>query len=67
MQCGEKRYNNKGVYAVLKPPDFESPSFHSFKDVERLQVWVRPSFNIYQFSLFCEIEKEGEEINNVEH
>ncbi|KAL6144541.1 hypothetical protein ACLB2K_055233 [Fragaria x ananassa] len=37
-QCGEKRYNNKGVYAVLKPPDFESPSFHSFKDVERLQT-----------------------------
>ncbi|KAL6134652.1 hypothetical protein ACLB2K_066880 [Fragaria x ananassa] len=37
-QCGEKRYNNKGVYAVLKPLDFESPSFHSFKDVERLQT-----------------------------
>ncbi|XP_062008680.1 serine/threonine-protein phosphatase 7-like isoform X1 [Rosa rugosa] len=37
-QCGEKRYNNKGVYAVLKPPNFESPSFHSFKDVGRPQA-----------------------------
>ncbi|XP_050383989.1 serine/threonine-protein phosphatase 7-like [Argentina anserina] len=37
-QCGETRYKNEGVYALLKPPNFESPSFHSFKDVERRQA-----------------------------
>ncbi|XP_015890694.3 serine/threonine-protein phosphatase 7 inactive homolog isoform X2 [Ziziphus jujuba] len=37
-QFGEKRYNNDGAYAVLKPPHFENPSFHSFKAVERPKV-----------------------------
>ncbi|XP_024027915.1 uncharacterized protein LOC21388598 [Morus notabilis] len=34
-QFGEPKYNNEGAYAVLKPPNFETPSFHSFKAVER--------------------------------
>ncbi|XP_010097546.2 serine/threonine-protein phosphatase 7 [Morus notabilis] len=41
-QFGEPKYNNEGAYAVLKPPNFETPSFHSFKAVERpksLVLW----------------------------
>ncbi|XP_059458086.1 serine/threonine-protein phosphatase 7-like isoform X2 [Corylus avellana] len=34
-QFGRKLYTNEGAYAVLKSPNFESPSFHSFKAVER--------------------------------
>ncbi|EXB68906.1 Serine/threonine-protein phosphatase 7 [Morus notabilis] len=37
-QFGEPKYNNEGAYAVLKPPNFETPSFHSFKAVERPKV-----------------------------
>ncbi|KHN30064.1 serine/threonine-protein phosphatase 7-like isoform X1 [Glycine soja] len=37
-QFGKRRYNNKGAYAVLKSPDFASPSFHSFKAAERPMV-----------------------------
>ncbi|QCE09074.1 serine/threonine-protein phosphatase 7-like isoform X1 [Vigna unguiculata] len=35
---GKRRCNNKGAYAVLKSPDFASPSFHSFKGTERPMV-----------------------------
>nr|KYP58399.1 Serine/threonine protein phosphatase 7 [Cajanus cajan] len=34
-QFGKTIYNNKWAYAVLKSPDFGSPSFHSFKAAER--------------------------------
>uniref|UniRef100_A0A2N9HCA4 Serine/threonine-protein phosphatase n=1 Tax=Fagus sylvatica TaxID=28930 RepID=A0A2N9HCA4_FAGSY len=34
-QFGRKMFTNEGAYAVLKSPNFESPSFHSFKAVER--------------------------------
>ncbi|PON96172.1 Serine/threonine-specific protein phosphatase/bis(5-nucleosyl)-tetraphosphatase [Trema orientale] len=37
-QFGETKYNNEGAYAVLKPPNFETPSFHSFKAVERPEI-----------------------------
>ncbi|XP_028774403.1 serine/threonine-protein phosphatase 7 isoform X2 [Neltuma alba] len=37
-QFGKRRYNNEGAYAILKSPDFESPSFHSFKSAERPKV-----------------------------
>ncbi|XP_062087708.1 uncharacterized protein LOC133794484 isoform X2 [Humulus lupulus] len=37
-QFGETKYNNEGAYAILKPPNFESPSFHSFKAIERPEV-----------------------------
>ncbi|RDX62247.1 Serine/threonine-protein phosphatase 7, partial [Mucuna pruriens] len=37
-QFGKRRYNNKGAYAVLKWPDFATPSFHSFKAAERPMV-----------------------------
>ncbi|BAT91727.1 hypothetical protein LR48_Vigan05g201200 [Vigna angularis] len=37
-QFGKRRCNNKGAYAVLKFPDFASPSFHSFKGTERPMV-----------------------------
>lgn len=34
-QFGRKTYTNEGAYAILKPPNFGSPSFHSFKAVDR--------------------------------
>ncbi|XP_020223394.1 serine/threonine-protein phosphatase 7 isoform X1 [Cajanus cajan] len=37
-QFGKTIYNNKWAYAVLKSPDFGSPSFHSFKAAERPMV-----------------------------
>ncbi|KAK7271983.1 hypothetical protein RJT34_28297 [Clitoria ternatea] len=37
-QFGQRRYNNKGAYAVLTSPDFAIPSFHSFKSAERPMV-----------------------------
>ncbi|KAK7335862.1 hypothetical protein VNO80_27963 [Phaseolus coccineus] len=37
-QFGKRRCNNKGAYAVLKSPDFASPSFQSFKGTERQMV-----------------------------
>ncbi|XP_061371074.1 serine/threonine-protein phosphatase 7-like [Gastrolobium bilobum] len=37
-QFGKRRYNNEGAYALLKWPNFESPSFHSFKSAERPMV-----------------------------
>ncbi|PON96174.1 Serine/threonine-specific protein phosphatase/bis(5-nucleosyl)-tetraphosphatase [Trema orientale] len=37
-QFGEINYKNDGAYAVLKPPNFESPSFHSFKAKERPKI-----------------------------
>lgn len=70
MQFGEKRYKNRGVYAVLKPPNFESPSFHSFKTLERPQVWSEQFITFVSFfSLFREREwrKHGHEINIREH
>ncbi|KAK7825745.1 serine/threonine-protein phosphatase 7 inactive like protein [Quercus suber] len=34
-QFGRKIFTNEGAYAVLQSPNFESPSFHSFKAVEK--------------------------------
>ncbi|KAF5452987.1 hypothetical protein F2P56_027935 [Juglans regia] len=34
-QFGRKMYSNEGAYAILRSPNFEIPSFHSFKAVER--------------------------------
>ncbi|KAJ7950449.1 Serine/threonine-protein phosphatase [Quillaja saponaria] len=33
FQATEHRYNNKGAYVVLKPPNFDIPEFHSFEAV----------------------------------
>lgn len=38
MQFGQKSYNNEGAYATLKYPDFETPSFHTFKAVDKPKV-----------------------------
>ncbi|KAK7402253.1 hypothetical protein VNO78_14372 [Psophocarpus tetragonolobus] len=46
-QFGKRRYNNKGAYAVLKSPDFASPSFHSFKAAERPMVDHYVDFDAY--------------------
>lgn len=46
LQFGKRRYNNKGAYAVLKSPDFASPSFHSFKAAERPMVMFSYLINI---------------------
>ncbi|XP_057458115.1 serine/threonine-protein phosphatase 7-like isoform X3 [Lotus japonicus] len=37
-QFGTRRFNNEGAYAILKSPDLASPTFHSFKSVERPTV-----------------------------
>ncbi|KAM1462210.1 hypothetical protein ACFXTH_046481 [Malus domestica] len=37
-QFDKKRYNNEGVYALLEPPNFQSPSFHSFMAAGRPKV-----------------------------
>lgn len=59
MQFGEKRYKNRGVYAVLKPPNFESPSFHSFKTLERPQVWSGQFITILVFFFPVSLERNG--------
>lgn len=33
LQATEDRYQNKGAYIVLEPPNFDTPSFHSFDAV----------------------------------
>ena len=40
MQFGRKIFANEGAYAVLQSPNFESPSFHSFKAVEKPKVSI---------------------------
>ncbi|OWM66512.1 serine/threonine-protein phosphatase 7 [Punica granatum] len=42
FQATEERYNNKGAYIVLEPPDFDNPEFHSFS-----AVTPRPKANPY--------------------
>ncbi|KAL4369147.1 hypothetical protein GQ457_05G005870 [Hibiscus cannabinus] len=42
FQATEERYKNKGAYVVLKPPDFDSPEFHSFE-----AITPRPKVNPY--------------------
>ncbi|XP_030490635.2 uncharacterized protein LOC115706989 isoform X2 [Cannabis sativa] len=42
-QFGETKYYNEGAFAILKPPNFERPSFHSFKAVERPEVHGQPT------------------------
>ncbi|CAI8612000.1 unnamed protein product [Vicia faba] len=44
-QFGEKRYNNEGAYAILKWPDFATPSFQSFKSAERPMVYPYLDFD----------------------
>lgn len=34
FQASEERYNNRGAYIVLSPPDFATPVFHSFGAVK---------------------------------
>lgn len=71
MQFGAKRYKNRGVYAVLKPPNFESPSFHSFKTLERPQVWSEQFITFVSFFFPCFVRekwsKHGHKINIREH
>lgn len=38
LQFGRKSYNNEGAYATLKHPDFEIPTFHTFKAVDKPKV-----------------------------
>ncbi|KAF7829086.1 serine/threonine-protein phosphatase 7 [Senna tora] len=42
FQATEERYNNKGAYVVLEPPNFDNPIFHSFE-----AVTPRPKANPY--------------------
>ncbi|XP_022960395.1 serine/threonine-protein phosphatase 7-like isoform X1 [Cucurbita moschata] len=39
-QFGRKSYNNEGAYATLKHPDFEIPTFHTFKAVDKPKIDV---------------------------
>ncbi|KAH1043816.1 hypothetical protein GLYMA_09G195800v4 [Glycine max] len=42
FQATQERYNNKGAYVVLQPPNFENPIFHGFS-----AVTPRPKVNPY--------------------
>ncbi|KAF8406752.1 hypothetical protein HHK36_008844 [Tetracentron sinense] len=42
FQATEERYNNKGAYIVLEPPDFDTPVFRSFE-----AITPRPQVNSY--------------------
>ncbi|KAK7250747.1 hypothetical protein RIF29_33391 [Crotalaria pallida] len=42
FQATEERYNNKGAYVVLEPPNFDNPIFHEFS-----AVTPRPKVNPY--------------------
>ncbi|KAK2408653.1 serine/threonine-protein phosphatase [Trifolium repens] len=42
FQATEERYNNKGAYVVLEPPNFDNPIFHGFS-----AVTPRPKANPY--------------------
>ncbi|KAL5707311.1 protein-serine/threonine phosphatase [Ranunculus cassubicifolius] len=42
FQATEERYNNKGAYIVLEPPNFDIPNFHSFE-----AITPRPKANPY--------------------
>ncbi|GAB4848362.1 Serine/threonine-protein phosphatase 7 [Ancistrocladus abbreviatus] len=42
FQATEERYNNKGAYIVLEPPNFDTPVFHSFE-----AILPRPKVNPY--------------------
>ncbi|KAJ1434093.1 Serine/threonine-specific protein phosphatase/bi [Sesbania bispinosa] len=42
FQATEERYNNKGAYVVLEPPNFDNPIFHGFS-----AVTPRPKVNPY--------------------
>lgn len=41
MQHTSKEYKNKGAYAVLKPPHFETLEFVSFEATKRPEVWIQ--------------------------
>lgn len=40
-QATEERFKNKGAYIVLEPPNFDTPTFHSFD-----AVTPRPKVNL---------------------
>ncbi|RYQ81723.1 hypothetical protein Ahy_B10g100341 isoform B [Arachis hypogaea] len=42
FQATEERYNNKGAYVVLEPPNFDNAIFHGFT-----AVTPRPKVNAY--------------------
>ncbi|CAL5197364.1 unnamed protein product [Lathyrus oleraceus] len=42
FQATQERYNNKGAYVVLEPPNFDTPIFHGFS-----AVTPRPKANPY--------------------
>lgn len=56
FQATEERYNNKGAYIVLKPPNFDTPEFHSFE-----AVTPRPKANPYYD--FAEVIDSDEELD----
>ncbi|XP_057862756.1 serine/threonine-protein phosphatase 7 isoform X2 [Cryptomeria japonica] len=42
LKASTERYNNRGAYIVLEPPDFATPTFHTFE-----AVMPRPKVNAY--------------------
>lgn len=42
FQASKERYNNRGAYIILEPPDFANPNFHTFE-----AVMPRPKVNAY--------------------
>ncbi|THU57427.1 hypothetical protein C4D60_Mb03t03420 [Musa balbisiana] len=42
FQASKERYNNRGAYIVLQPPDFSTPFFHTFEAIK-----PRPQVSAY--------------------
>lgn len=54
FQASEERFNNKGAYIVLEPPNFDTPVFHSFQAVS-----PRPKANpFYDFEQVIDSDEE---------
>ncbi|KAG0473872.1 hypothetical protein HPP92_015729 [Vanilla planifolia] len=54
FQATEDRYNNRGAYIVLHPPDFATPEFHVFEAIK-----PRPQVNpYYDFEVAIDSDEE---------
>ncbi|PKU87603.1 serine/threonine-protein phosphatase 7 [Dendrobium catenatum] len=62
FQATDARYNNRGAYIVLQPPDFATPEFHTFEAAR-----PRPEVNAYYD--FKEVIDSDEELDleSMEH
>ena len=66
MQSSGERFNNKGAYIVLGPPNFDDPVFHTFKAVTLgAKVWnMKSIYHCFSVSGSNENQKKGKENSN---